>query len=318
MQKGIFWLYKEVFIGLAFMVSIAVPFVVFGGNTVIYVDKDASGDKDGSSEHPYKTISEALKQSKKGTEVRVKNGTYEENITIPKDVKVVSDSEKRDKVTIKSDNDDKPAVSMKHDSELSHITVKGGRHGVRVLEDAKAHLYDVVVKDSLRDGIHIDAAPRDKKYRVLIDKSVIKNSDRAGIFAEKRFIVLINSDIEDNRGDGIDFAAGTKAWLESNRMNGNQGSGAKFILDEASIFGKKNGFRNNRREGLEVNAYGAKGTIELKRSAFVGNDRYGVARVARTSSGMNLFGNLSFGIGVNESRFEGNRSGGISSVIRGF
>lgn len=318
MQKGTFWLNKEVFVGLAFVVFIAVPFAVFGGNTVIYVDGDASGAADGSFNKPYHTISTALKHAKSGTEVRVKSGTYKENITIPKNVKVVSDSEKRDKVTIKADNEDQPTVTMKHDSELSHITVKGGRHGVRILEDAKAHLYDVVVKDSSRDGIHIDSAPRDKKHQVIIDKAVIKENARTGIYAEKRFIVLLNSDIEGNRGDGIDFAAGTKAWLEENRINDNRGSGAKLILDNASIFGKKNGFRNNKREGLEVNAYGATGTIELKRSAFVGNDRYAVARVARTMAGTTLFGNLSFGIGINGSRFEGNTLGGLSSIVRGF
>lgn len=318
MQCRNFWFSKEVFIGLAFGLLLAVPVFVFGDSKVIYVDKDADGSEEGTSEHPYHTISEALKNAEEGTEVRVKGGTYKENITIPKDVKVVSDSEKRDKVTIKADNDKLPTVIMKHDSKLSHITIKGGRHGVRIAENAKAHIFDAVIKESRRDGIHIDSAPRDKKHRVLIDETVIKDNGRAGIFAEKRFIVLLDSDIVSNGSDGIDLALGTEAWLEENRINENGGSGARLILDDASIFGKKNGFRDNRREGIEVNAYGAAGTIELKRSAFVGNDRYGVARIARTAAGAGMFGNLSFGIGVNDSRFESDAFGGLSPVVRGF
>lgn len=318
MQGRNFWLSREVFIGLAFGLLLAVPVFVFGGSQVIYVDKDATGAEEGTAAHPYRTISKALKNADKGTEVRVKNGTYKENITIPKGVDVLGDSKKRDRVVVESDNDNKPTVTMKHDTAIKHITIKGGRHGVRILEDAKAHIFDAVIKKSDRDGIHIDSAPRDKKHRVLIDKTKISDNDRAGIFAEKRDIVLINSDIIGNGSDGIDLALGTKAWLENNRFNENRGSGAKLILDGASIYGKKNGFRDNKREGVEVSAFGAAGTIEFKRAAFVGNGRYGVARLARTPAGERMFGNLSFGIGINESRFDANTLGGLSPIIRGF
>lgn len=318
MRMRNFWLSKEVFFSLVLGLLLIVPVFVFGGSKVVYVDNDAKGEEEGTASRPYHSISKALKKAKGGTEVLVKNGTYEENITIPKGVKVFGASEKRDKVIIKSDSDDKPTVTMKDDTEISHVTIKGGRHGVRIVDDAKAHIFEVVVKKSDRDGIHIGSAPRDKKHRVLIDTVEVKDNDRAGIFSDKRFIILINSDVVGNGGDGIDLALGTKAWLEKNRFNDNKGSGAKFILDGASIFGKKNGFRNNKREGLEVNAFGGAGTIELKKSAFIGNDRYGVARVARTAAGADMFGNLSFGIGVNESRFEANTLGGLSSIFRSF
>lgn len=318
MSSRNFWLSREVFLGAVFLFLIAAPMIVFGSHNVIFVDKDATGSENGTFDRPYHTISKALKNAENGDEVRIKNGEYKENITIPKDVKLVGDSEKRSKVTIKADNDDKPVVIMKDDTKLSFVTIKDGRHGVRIEEDAKAHIFNVVIRNNERDGIHIESAPRDKKHRVLIDESEIKDNGKAGIFSEKRFIVLIDSDIVSNDGDGLDLAAGTKAWLEDNRFNDNKGSGAKLILDGASIFGKKNGFRDNKREGLEVNAFGTQGTIELKRSAFVKNDRHGVARVARTAAGTRLFGNLSFGIGVNGSRFEGNASDGLSSIIRGF
>lgn len=316
MKGSKFWFSREVLVGLALAVFLAIPVFVFGGSDEIFVDKNASGAEEGTAAHPFHTISEALKKAKEGTKVSVKNGTYKENITIPKGVDVVSDSGKHDKVTIESDNDNKPTVTMKNNTAIKHITVKGGRHGVRVLEDARVHILDAVIKGSDRDGVHIDSGSRDNKHRVLIDETTISDNDRAGIFSEKRYVILINSDIVSNGSDGIDLAAGTKAWLEDNRFNDNEGSGAKLVLDDASIFGKKNGFRNNKREGLEVNAFGAAGTIELKRSAFVGNNHYGVARVARTAAGTRMFGNLSFGIGINDSRFENNGLGSISPIIR--
>jgi len=318
MQSRNFWLSREVILSLAFGLLLVVPVFVFGGSQTIYVDKDASGSENGTAAHPYHTISKALDKAKDGTKVRVKNGTYKENVTIPKGVWLGSDTYKRGDVVIKGD-DNHPTVTMKNDSELSKLTIDGGRHGIRVKEDAKVKILSVLVKNSDRDGIHIDASKsRDKKHEVYIEKSEVQNSDRTGIYSERHYVVLVNSDIHDNHLDGIDFAAGTKAWLEGNRINNNRGSGAKFILDGASIYGKKNGFRNNKREGLEVNAYGAAGTIELKRSASINNDRYGVARVARTHAGSLLFGNLSFGIGVNGSRFEGNSFGNISSIVKAY
>ena len=318
MQSRSFWLSREGILGLTFTLLLIVPVTVLGGTKTVYVDKNATGSEDGSSVNPYHSIGKAMENVSGGTEVRVKNGTYKEHITIPKNVDLVSDSENRDKVIIKSDNDSKPTVIMKDDTALSHITVKGGSHGVRIVENAKAHIFDAIIANNDRDGIHIDSAPLDKKNRVLIDKTLVKYNGRTGIYSEKRFIVLINSDIISNNSDGIDLALGTKAWLENNRINDNKGSGAKLVLDNASIFGKKNGFRNNKREGLEINSYRSKGTIELKKTASIGNNRYGIARVARTAFGARLFGNLSFGVGINGSRIENNALGNTSSVIRSY
>ncbi len=313
-----FWFSKEVFAGLALAALLAAPVFVFGGSKEIFVDKDASGAEEGTAAHPYHTISNALKNAKSGTKVRVKNGTYKENITIPKGVDVVGDNKKREKVIIESDNDNKPTVTMKDNTAIKHITVKGGRHGVRVLEDAQVHILDAVIKKSDRDGVHIESAPRDNAHRVLIDETTISDNDRAGIFSEKRFILLINSSVVSNGSDGIDLAAGTKAWLEDSRFNDNKGSGAKFILDNSDIWSKKNSFRNNKREGVEISAFGAAGNIGFKKASFVNNDRFGIARLARTQAGTKTFGGLVLGTGVNDNRFENNTLGDISSVVRGF
>lgn len=319
MQSRNFWLSREVILGLAFAVLLTVPVIVFGGAKNIYVDKNASGSEDGTSSHPYHTISKALDHAKDGVVVRVKKGTYKEHITLPKGVELRSDAFKRDAVVIEG-NDNNPTVVMKNGTKLSKVTINGGRHGIRVDENAKANIIGVLVKNSDRDGIHIDAANKqDKKHMVYIEESEIRNSHRAGIYAEKHYVVIVDSDVVSNGSDGVDLsAAGTKAWLESNRLSNNKGSGAKFVLDGASIYGKKNSIRNNKREGVEVNASGAAGTIELKKTAFVSNNRYGVAQVARTNSGARMFGNLSYGIGANASRFESNTLGSVSPIIRGY
>lgn len=132
--------------------------------------------ENGSRAHPYNTISEGLKHAKEGDELEVEKGTYKENITIPKEVWVYGAGGDREDIVIEAKNDDKPAVEMKHGSELSDVTVKGGRHGIRVLEDGKAHIYDVHITKSNRDGIHIDSADVSKKKRVLINKVEVEKA----------------------------------------------------------------------------------------------------------------------------------------------
>jgi len=318
MQSRNFWLSKEVFIGLVFGFLVAVPVFVFGSATVVFVDKDASGVEDGTSEHPYQSISHALDNVKDGTEVHVSQGTYKENITLPKGVKLIGEKKDRGLVVVEANNDNHPTIEMKHQSELDHLTVKGGRHGVRVLEDSRATIYDVVVEKSNRDGIHIDTASLGKKYQVYIGKTDVKNNDRTGVYTEKRTVIIMDSDIVSNKSDGIDFAAGTKAWLEGNRFNNNKGSGAKFTLDGANIWNKKNSFRNNKHEGIEVNAYGVAGTIGFKKTTIVNNDHYGIAKIARTTSGANTFGGIILESGVNTNTLNTNTFGNISSLLRVF
>lgn len=318
MQARKFWLSKEVILGFFLTVFIVVPAVVFGGNKQIYVDKDAKGSEEGTANHPYHSISKALKNAQSGTNVNVAKGTYRENITIPKGVALVGKKKDIGDVVIKADNEEKPAVTMKHQTEINFVTISGGRHGVRVLEDAKVKLYKINIKNSDRDGIHIDAAPRDKKHRALLDSVEIQGSKRAGIFSEKRDIVVINSDIHNNGTDGIDLALGMKGWFEGNRINNNSGSGMKVVIDGSSVWTKSNSIRNNKREGVEVNAYGAAGNFGLKKASLIGNSRYGIARVARTTAGMKSFASIILGTGVNDNRIESNGVGGTSPVLRGF
>ncbi len=315
MKSRNFWLSKEVFLGLALMVVLVVPVYVFGGSKVIFVDKNAKGSEKGTYSQPYHTIERALKHAKEGTEVRVKKGTYEENITLPEDVKLVSDKEERDAVTIKGDSDKRAVVTMKDGSKLSHVTVKDGKDGILVKENAKAHIFNVLVKDNDRDGIHIESGKTDKRHRAFMEDVKAANNGKAGIYAEKRLIVLIDSDINGNRGDGIDLAAGTKAWFEDNHMSHNRGSGAKLILDGSEIWSKDNDFRSNGREGVEVNSYGQAGQIGLKKADLVDNGHYGIAKIARTAAGTKAFGGLLLQDGV---RIESNGMGAQSPIVRGF
>lgn len=285
------------------------PVFVWGGSRDIYVDRDNQGKEDGSRDHPYRTIDKALKKAKKGSNVFVAKGRYKTNITIPKNVRVIGGKSIGD-VVIEGDKD-QPTVTMKDDTEIKKVTIKGGRHGIRVEDEAEAKIIEIVIKDSVRDGIHIDRGTLAKKDEVFIEKTEIKDNRLAGIFAERRSVVVIDTDIVRN-GDGVDFTAGVKAWFKDTRINDNRGSGLKLTLDGAEFWSRDLSVRRNGREGVEVNAYGATGSIGFKEAAFVDNGRFGIAKVARGRGAETALGTRLF---LEKTRFEGNRSGSVSKAL---
>jgi Right handed beta helix region len=318
MSKSKFWLSKELLMGLTLIVLVVLPVIAFGKSGVVYVDDDAKGKQDGSSDNPYKTISKALDKAKKGDEVRVYNGTYNENITIPSGVEVISVRGNREKVIIKSDNNDKPTVTMKDGTRLTRVTVKGGRHGVRVLEDAKATIYNVIIKDSKRDGIHADKARTEKSKQLVIDKVQIYDNALAGIYSEKRRISITSTDIWNNKLDGIDIEAGSNIWMEGSKANANGGSGFKIAIDGSSVWTKNNSFRYNRHDGIEVSGSGGTGTVSIKDAKLVENRGYGIARLAQTANAHKSFDGIQQGVDKSTNMFDKNGKGDLSPIIRNY
>jgi hypothetical protein len=279
---------KYVGIFAAFLALSFFPVFVFGNTAKLYVDGSASGTADGSASHPYRTISEALDHADGGTEVHVASGHYGESITIPKDVEVFGVSKDRSKVVIDGGTK-KPTVTMKHSSALNSVTVKDGSNGIYVKQDSNAHVFDVVVKDAEKDGIYIESAPKEKKYRAFLDTVDVKNSGRSGIYSEKRYTLIVGSDIHGNDGDGVAFQAGVKGWLEDNKVYGNSGSGWSLTLDGSDIWTRKNDFRKNDREGVQVESFGVSGNFGFKSSKAVDNGRYGIALVARNAAALAMW-----------------------------
>jgi hypothetical protein len=300
------------FAGVFLLVGVlALPFFGFAKDDKIYVDDDASGKEDGSSSHPFDTISEALDEADSDTEVIVRPGTYKENITLPKGV-VLTGADK-DKVTIKGDDDDEPVVVMKHKTKLRGVTVKGGKVGVVVKEDSRAEVSDSSIEDNRREGIIVKKAPRNSDHKMSIVDTEVKDNGRAGIYSEKRKLVIIESEIKDNDGDGVNLARGVEAYFDNNSISKNNKSGLSFVLDDSSVFvASKNTFRENKREGIEINAFGSVGFVTIKKSRISENHHYGIAKLQRSVAASKHWRHV---VIENNNNLFGNVKGNISPVI---
>ncbi len=309
--RTLFWS-KYALFAVILMAVVIIPAIVFGSSKTIYVDHGASSNaQDGTYDHPYHDISSALDHAGDGDKVIIHDGTYKEHVTIPKGVTVEGNSKDRGKVVIDGGSN-KPAVTMKHGTSLSFVTVKNGKDGISVVKDALAKLYDVLVKGADRDGIHVEKAPLEKNHRLYAEKVEVRDSGKAGIYSDARYTVLVNCSFHDNGTDGVDFLAGVKGWLENVTSNGNGGSGWKAVVDGSDIWSRNNQFRNNGREGVEIESFGAAGSFGVKSSKTVDNGRWGIALVARNASASSMWKNIF----LEKNSSWGNRYGNVSSVIR--
>lgn len=299
----------------AMLVLLAVPaFGWAGGHDKWYVDDSASGTENGSASHPYKTLWQAIDKAGKGDTIFVAKGTYEENITIPKGVEIVGAG--RNSVTIKADDKGDPTVVMKDGAKLQGVTVKNGRVGVYVRENAKASISDSDIINNKREGILIAKGERNESEKVSMVDVYVGGNGKTGIYARKRKVILLNSDVKDNSGDGVFFEAGVRGWVDDNSISENKFSGIVLHLDDAdTTIASKNTIRGNGREGIEVNAAGGSGYISIRKSRISENGRYGIARVQRTSFSSSVWNGLTI---EDNNNFFGNSFGNVSSIFRIF
>ena len=306
---------KAGLIALVAVVLIALPMFAFSSRThKIYVDNDASGTQDGSKSHPYKTISKAISEANGKTEIHVDNGIYKENITLKSNMELYGE-DKNDTI-IEADSDGDSVVTMKDDTVINKVTIKGGTNGIKVREKASAEIIKCVIMDNDRDGIRVESDGTGDSRKVSISENTIKDNGWAGIYAGRRNLSIMDNDIYANNKDGVDIAKGSKAWISGNTIKDNRGSGMKLAIDGSDIWTKSNDLRNNKREGLEVSFSGVAGKVNIAKSKIRSNGRYGIARVQGfplNANSENLWKRyLTFD---NANEFYKNGEGNISVII---
>ena len=311
-----FYLYKidlkKVFLVILALIII-VPFLTFAGHSKKkYVDMRAGNTQDGSSAHPYKTISQALKNADKNTEIYVAKGTYKENLIVPKGVEIYGAN--RDDTIIEAKSNDDSAVYLNGGAKLNKLTIKKGKNGIKVSDGGRIKIIKCRIEDNKNDGVIIYAGDLKDSNKVTINETEIKDNGRNGIYSEKRNLAIYESDIIYNGSDGVSFESGVKAWINGTNFRKNSASGLKVRLDGAQIYMKNNFFANNAREGIEVNAYGLSGRVDIKDAKFSDNGNYGISRVQRAVFAQNIWNGLS----MENTSFAKTEKGEISEIFKLF
>lgn len=276
----------------------------------IYVDSNASGTQDGTSAHPYKTINDAMDHANDETEIHVSKGKYKENVRMKEGVKIFGSA--KSEVIIEAEDDDDAVVTMDDDTEINKVTVKEGRVGVEVRKNDEVSIVECVVEENDDDGIYVKYGEVSNKKKVSISDSIIRDNGRAGIYSQKRRLVIMDNEIVDNKRDGVMIEGKSSAWIEGNRIKDNGGSGMRLVLDGSNIWTKGNTYRENKKDGIWVDAFGGTGRINIAKSKFVENGDHGAVRFSHSKASASVWNGLTFD---DRNEFSGNNAGNISNII---
>ncbi len=297
------------------LLAISLPFFSFAGhNKKIYVDSNAGSEQDGSSAHPYKTIGKALEKAKNNTEIHISNGTYRENLEIPNGVDIYGQNS--DKTIIKARNGGKAVILLKGSAKLVDLTIRDGKNGIKITNAGRVKIFGCNIEKNDNDGVLIYSGSSKRSIedsnQVMFSQVKINHNGKAGIYSEKRNLIIYKSDISDNKSDGASFAFDVKAWIGSSTFASNYGSGIAMVLDGAQIYTKDNVYSNNKREGIEVVSYGVGGRIDINKSKIRNNGNYGIARVNKKAVNQGIWGGLT----VENTTYLYTSKGQISPIFR--
>ncbi|MBD3238437.1 MAG: DUF1565 domain-containing protein [Candidatus Moranbacteria bacterium] len=254
----------------------------------LYVEAQAAAGGDGSQARPYNSIGKALSQTKEDQIVFVKNGLYQEQIVIPRQVEVLGEDEKRVIIDGGDGADKGDTVYMNHKTKLKNVTVKGGYVGIRVPKRAGVKVDNVTIKKAKKDGVYLEGDKKtrrkDRYERDFEDCKIIDNGAK-GMYVKKSQFSIEESEIEDNEEEGIDLRKYVKGRIEDNEFDDNGESHIETKIDKIKLKIKDNNFEDGDRSAIALQSYqGSGGYIYLKDNKIKDNKHYGI-KCKRMSNG---------------------------------
>lgn len=237
-----------------------------------YVDEDADDGGDGSDDEPYREIEKAL--NKDCETIIVKEGSYDEDITIFADVTISGKG--RDKVKITG------SVLMKNGTTLNGVTVSG-KDGIAVAENA-----DVEIRDAAITGADIGIETVAGSGKITVRSVKIFGGKKGMYLQSGNSVKITGCEVYDNDEEGVDIRSDVSGTISDNSITDNGESGIEVILGKADLTISDNKIKSNKASGIATQYYkgtGKSGAVKIKSNTISSNRQYGIN--CKTPSGGN-------------------------------
>jgi hypothetical protein len=273
------------------------PVFVFAGDTC-YVDEDADDNGDGRIDDPYVDIEEAL--YKECEKIIIKNGIYKEDIVIGKYVEI--EGEELDNVIIAG------TITMKDKSKINNLTIADG--GIDVEDSADVVMEYLKVKNT-DTGITTAGAGK-----LIMKKVQFYQNQKAIFISEGRDVEIVENEIYDNEGSGMNIQINVSGVIKDNIMRDNEANGIIVITGSDSLEISNNEFKDNKSSGIVVkyNKQGGEFTdLSIKNNIISSNKDFGVVCdvITTINPGEDYWKKK---LGLKENKFHNNDAGKFSKA----
>lgn len=235
----------------------------------------------------FSKIQDALNAAQPGDTIEIKEGTYAENLTVNKSLKLIGEG--RDAVTIKGAQAGRPGIAISGDIEvtLEGLTVAETilaspknfqEDGVRVTRAVKLTVTQVRFSKNGDSGLEL----RDRSQATVTDSEFIGNGnngiglfDSAQITVTKSKISENGSGLADNFNNGLSAFGRNKVTLQESVISGNTNEGV-FLGDETEATLINTQIVENKMNGVVLLDFVM---VELKGNQIQRNNFWGVTEV---------------------------------------
>ncbi len=245
----------------------------------IYVDESYDGDdSDGSSDKPYKKIEKAIEESEsEGKSIYVKNGTYEEAITLSSGITLTGEDKTK---TIIKGSSVHATITAKGNNSLTNLTISGGNIGI--LFEAVGNLENCVISGVSKNAISL----AENSGKVIIKTSNITGNGK-GVYAQKGSSFSISGNtFANNKEEGIDIRERVNGSITGNVISNNGEGGIEIVVGSSDVSIKDNTIKKNGASGIAAQFYSQaskKGEINISKNTVSSNKAYGI--VCKSPSG---------------------------------
>jgi parallel beta-helix repeat protein len=219
---------------------------------ILYVDGDNTmGPWDGTQEHPYQYIQDAIDAAGDGYTIFVYNGLYLENLNINKAIKLIG--EDRNNIVINGGKKGNVVRITKDSVTISNFTIKNSGNRDCPLGDCgiKIHsnnaIYNNLITLNTDDAFEIE----DSSYNYIYENQIIDNDD-TGMFFDSTPLgstsnnVIIENNISRNRLDGILMRDSSDCTINHNILSNNGHNGLDLQYSSNNNISRNNLTKNNR------------------------------------------------------------------------
>jgi hypothetical protein len=279
------------------------------GSCDIYVDGNYDDEEDGSSEKPYQTLEKALDESgSNGKKICLKNGVYEEKITLSKGVELYG--EDKNKTILK--NSAAESVVLKGDNILDNLTVTGGSSGIII--EGGADITGCIIKNASKNALEVLLG----SAKLIVKKTKIFGNSKGMYIQTGRNISVTDSEIYENREEGLDLREKIRGTIAGNNIYGNRESGIELIVGGSDLLIKNNSIKKNLAGGIAVQFYDiAKktGKIKITNNIISQNKKYGLV-CKSPSGGDSAKGYWNDSLDLLDNKIEDNKENAISGSCK--
>ncbi|MCX6667568.1 MAG: PKD domain-containing protein [Euryarchaeota archaeon] len=209
--------------------------------------------RDGTAEHPYKGIQEAIDKASEGDIIYVFGGTYNEILSINKKLTLVGSIENGPTIINYIEEDHKYAVEITADyvNFTGFNVTDSGNHIISYVKGALVHITSnnvIIQKNNITDcqngwGIYLDSSDGN-----LIKNNFIDNTTAGIYFSSSSTNDLVNNTISNCSDAAVEMHTSNNNRLYSNSLSYNR-YGA-YVKDCIDINMTRNSVKNNMINGI--------------------------------------------------------------------